>query len=229
MSSPLKDFCLLDFSFYHGIDSETVVVKELAAVCCSGDELRRQHWVFLPPYPKSVLSEEVRIKNAICQERYVTYAWDEGDVSYDRLGDILKSCTAKHDTVFVNGDERSFLVADLTDKTVRNFKTLYKWICYAGQVGALTVRSIDFASPCLKHTSEEKVICTKARATYLMSMCKVYREAIRNGKAKIELVFPNSNTVTSVPTKREREEQEQEQEAGIACESEDSFQYDQCG
>jgi hypothetical protein len=185
--------CILDFSFYHGVDGKTgIVIKELAVIWGASHKHKRQHWVFLPPYPENCLPEEVRALNA---ERVAKtkYAWSEGDVPYEQLETIIKRCTDPFDEVYVCGHSRARFIANLTNKTVMNFITLYNNVIFGTQIGAIYHREHGFASTCLKHNSpKESPICAKARVTYQYNMLTQYFPSVKNGMARMEIVLPDA-------------------------------------
>jgi hypothetical protein len=190
--------CVVDLSFYHGLDSKTgIVVKELAVVWVKSR--KRQHWVFLPPYPESCLPEEVRALNA---ERLVRnkYTWAEGDVPYDRLEGILKQCTEPFTDVFVCGQSRARFIANMINKPVLNFITLYNGVVFAINTGNIYMREHDYASTCLKHDApKESGACAKARVTYQTNILLRCFVSVRNGSAKVVEVHPDAEIAETVP------------------------------
>jgi len=212
MASNSTEFCALDFSFYLGLNKEPIV-KELAVVWY--DDMRRQHWVFEPPYPENSLPVEIQEENAK-KMLTIKYAWSDGDVPYDRLQGILIRCTKEHNMVYVNGGVRARHIANLIKKPVLNFRTLYNGVIFGINIDAIYPREYEFASTCIKHVAHKDFpFCSKARVTYLASILQKHSSAIRKGKALIQKILPNPITCNSTTKVGSDEDTKKEKGRGI--------------
>jgi hypothetical protein len=194
--------CVMDFRFYNGIDRK-IVIKELAVVWVKSQ--KRQHWVFLPPYPENCLPEDIRALNAERSAK-IKYNWSQGDVPYERLEDILKQCTDPFKDVYVCGNSRAQYLADIINKPVMNFSTLYNGFVFAVNTGNIFYGRRDFESTCLMHEAQNDSSCAKARVNIMANMLVRCFQSVKNGMAKVEFAIPNESAADAMNTKEKRRE-----------------------
>jgi hypothetical protein len=182
-----KPYCVVDFSVYRGLNG-TLIIKELAIACLP--DYRRQHWVFEPPYPESVLDNAAVKENRKWSER-VKYEWSEGYVPYSRLTDILNKITEPFEgRIYIHGATRCNLVASHIKRPVLNFKTLYSWVSFGMSISALYSEMFQYASPCLKHTTTTQRFCAKARCSHMADVIRKYFPSVVKGRALVTEIQP---------------------------------------
>src|SRR5271170_4517909 len=186
MGSDSKTYCVVDFNFYHDANGG-MIVKELAVV--QSPKMRRQQWVFGPPHSEADLSVEVQAVNRKFEDS-VVYRWHEGDIPYSRLPTSLNKAVMAFKHVFVNGTERSQLVANIIGRPVQDMKTLREWVKYGSKIEEQCYR-YQYASVCLTHTRGQESCCAKARCTYLASVLNHHEDAVFGGKTGLRKIHPD--------------------------------------
>ena len=188
-------FCIVEFDYYRGNDGN-IVVKELAIVFLP--ELRRQHWVFLPPVDEEgkplELDSNVKFQNE--QKRkmtYMAYGYYDGDVPQENLPSMLNELLSLNGNivVFVNGNLKSKFIASQIQRPVYNFQKLVENVSFNRDLNgdeSYYDYNYKYASVCLKHSETNRNNCPKACCTYFYSMIKKYKVSIIKGLAKIQLV-----------------------------------------
>lgn len=129
----LPKFVLVDFQYTYGND-ESIYIKELAFM--GGSSVVPNYFIFKPPFDKRELSKDGLKKNAYCKKYVHGLDWNDGDISYTSVGDILSPLNS-YKYVFVFGQtKKNFLkkylqtnVINLENKTILKKLRSYYTAC----------------------------------------------------------------------------------------------------
>jgi hypothetical protein len=112
---------IIDFDYLKGKDGE-IVVKELAIAGIVREQVNiNQSYMFLPPYPVTDLSEEIRCENNGLIQQSHSIPWDYGHIEYSKLPEILTTIFEAHVThtgledflIFAKGNQKVLFLSEL--------------------------------------------------------------------------------------------------------------------
>jgi hypothetical protein len=168
--------CVIDFNYYRGIKNE-ILVKELAV--CIPHESRQQLFIFRQAYPEENVKIETRNENKMRRNYGVHYAWDEGDIPYFRLNEILVEITSSYSKVAAYGDEKCAFVEKIIQRNVFNMHPGFDEF----QNSAIA-QVLVFNTCCLKHHNENRKECALAKclrfASYMMNFMTIQAKVFEN-------------------------------------------------
>lgn len=188
-SFDMRHYAVIDFNTYRGLNGERVV-KELSLV--GMPDRSCQHWVFAPPYSFATLPLTTQKQNRDMQSK-IQYSWDEGEVAYDHLKSVLKGSLISYDTIYIQGQCRSNLIANMIGRSVTNIRPLYDWYKYGCKISenGNFHPYINYWDPtCMRHTKQTRFYCPKARCMNITSVVSEYLKAICRGIAGVEIIHP---------------------------------------
>jgi hypothetical protein len=173
MALQQNSVCVIEFNYFRGVEYE-LIVKELAI--CIPQESRQQNYVFREPYPQTNLTSEVREANKLRRNCSVHYGWEEGDVPYFRLSEILCEITTRFDRVAVYGQEKCDFIAKLIRKNVINMCPGFDDFLES-QISQVLV----FNTCCLMHHEANRTECALAKCIRLAS----YMHNFKSNQVKV--------------------------------------------
>jgi hypothetical protein len=187
----VKSYCVLDFSWYYGIDN-VIIVKELAIVM--PEHGQQQSWVFMAPYFWDELSWKTQRKNAVMRRKGLQFRWEEGNVPYHQLADIISSATQNYQYIVVNGFKKSEYIADIICRPVFDMSIVY--------VPEYPDVHEAGAKHCIYHRSENSSKCAQKRCMKFAAFVseKVHEEQQQQYYINSNCIFTAKNVKNNFTT-----------------------------
>jgi hypothetical protein len=121
---------VIEIACLWGRDGE-LVIKEASLVAhqnniTGGCSRTTTTYRFLPPYPESELSQQVKNTNNWVKCRVHNISWNDGKVKYSQLSSTLKFAMKYYETskIYTKGQEKSLLLTGLLGKAVIDLTAL---------------------------------------------------------------------------------------------------------
>lgn len=149
------------------------ILKELAIISL-GDDVPPRVFLFSPPSHWKLLPAKYRSENDWLRKNYLGISWNEGDIPYEDVGDILRSHLEGATKIHVKGLQKQKWIQNIIGKNVINVE--------------------DDGCPNLSKLTYGMSACTHHLSSYFLdAIC-----AVRNAKAikKWLIDFYNSPTYT---------------------------------
>jgi hypothetical protein len=146
-----ESFCVVEFNYYHGVDSK-FVVKELALR--APQTAQQQLWTFRAPGSENDLSPMTKFKNLKLKETDVQFEWMDGDLPQSDLFKVLSNTTKKFSHVIVHGLKKAHFISNLLKRQVLDMEPAYSLCEQNGEIVALV-----FETMCMYHKLENRHKC----------------------------------------------------------------------
>ncbi|GBO11296.1 hypothetical protein AVEN_245958-1 [Araneus ventricosus] len=112
-------YAVVDFEGLQ-IENGMFIIKELAFRGLENGCLG--HWVILPPMEWNLLNKHQRITFSWLVRNTHKMSWDFGNVSYDKLYQIVSHLMKTYDSIFVKDLEKKKFLEKLTGRIVQNLE-----------------------------------------------------------------------------------------------------------
>lgn len=114
---------IVEFQAFRNNEDE-FVVKELAVGDLHG---RLRRFLFYPPYPQSELHHRIQISNKWCTDNLHGIEWDDGNLPYSDLSEILFSATNPYRSIVTKGRTKSVWLSAFLKRKVFDLDTVMKF------------------------------------------------------------------------------------------------------
>jgi hypothetical protein len=162
---------IIDFDYLKGRNGE-IVVKELAIVGIVKEQVNiNQSYLFLPPYPETDLSEEIRCENNGLIQQTHSIPWCAGHTEYSKLREILTNIFA---TYFSHTGKEDFMIFAKGNQKVMFLSTLL--VCIVNDLdaeGCPKARNLQLPRAMVCMFSHKNVHCA-------LHNCNKYAEWLRH-------------------------------------------------
>lgn len=99
-------------------DHHHYIIKELAIVSCYEENINT--YFFKPPYNRDCLTEKTKEQNDWLERNYHRLLWEDGEIDYNHVNDIIRCSTKYYQHLFTKGYEKAKLLSSICQREVKN-------------------------------------------------------------------------------------------------------------